>query len=895
MSPFVKEGNKINITAKPKRQTSSFHTFEPSHFSTFTPSPIFESAAAYLILLLTFFLCFKDWFSHFSSEIFLSLDSTVLYYPVYQWVHSHLVQDKLPLICDLAYHGAPVAAVSMAGVLSPVLWLFHLASSPVIMTNLIFLTPFLVFLFGTYVLGRQLGFSVSACLLLAFLWTYNGQRMAQLDHWNVAWACAFFPWAFWSLLRYGTGRSFFWLMLAGLFWGLNLLSGHPQIFFLEGLFFLSWALLADNSPRPLGEGDRDDVNPGLINTTLTLSLSRLSSGALAKPDQGRGEMKKRLIAVSGLGLGALIVASPLILFVGENLSMDGFHFQWGQVDRFFHSWTPLNFLTLVFPWFFGRDQFDRQDSDYWWQYQFVEMQTAFSIVGLFFILLFFFQKNKQKRWIAVTGLFGLAMAMGKFFFLYGWIQSLPVFSWFRDPARYWHLITWVAGLGAAYAWDEWFHPLPSPALPLPLVRHSLGEVGSRERGIKNKKSSALEKNRRLAVSLSNRAGENAVDEKLFQKGRKLALGLALSALTLILTGWALLTFVRPLIESTAAWMIRHFLLGDSLHQQPLAAYLVRLPEKLTYLNFSLDLRNSMVYIPLLFLGKLLLVIWNRKNWNLDLQKGLLLALIFADLMIFRMPLGDVFYKPSDIPAPAYAAPENRSLVMLYQNISPLPPQYGVMAYPNMNLVSGRPNLVIDANPALPGYDKILKDLGWFSWVYKDRDPVGFSKNVGLLRKLGIDQIVSDMPLTLSGPFKTVQDHYPFVYSLSGCLPKAFVGVPYGNGKLLNFNPPESKTTTMDWKETYLDLSVNGHKPALGYEPDLLFLQKTYLPGWKASLNGNPAQVKHFSEEVLTVLSLAEGANHIELKYEPLSLRVGFFLFFLFFGIFTFSFLRRLAA
>ena len=771
----------------------------PKTFSAFKLS----SLSPFLILSASFLFCFKDWLPRFTSEIFLSLDSTVLYYPIYTWVHQHLIQDKLPLICDLAYHGAPVAAVSMAGVLSPVLWIFHLISSPVPMINLIFLAPFGIFIWGCYCLGRQLGLSASACLLLDFLWTYNGQRMAQLDHWNVAWACAFFPWAFWALLRYCSGRPFFWLMLSGLFWGLNLLSGHPQIFFLEGLFFLFWALF---SPGPLS-------------------------------------LAPRLLSLTGMTFIACLVASPLILFTGENLFSGGFHFQWGETDRFFHSWTPLNFLTLVFPWFFGRDQFDRAGSTYWWQYQFVEMQVALSIAGLFFIILFFFYKNSQRRWIGLTALFGLAMALGKFFFLYSWVQSLPVFSWFRDPARYWHLVTWATGLGAAYAWDEWFS-----------------------------------------------------GEPLLRKGRKLALGLASFAFLLILTGWFILTFGRPLLESAAAWLTRHFLLGDSLHTQPLSAYLARLPEKLNAFSASLDFRNSAVLIPLLLFGMLLVTVWNRKNWNLDFQKGLLLALVFADLMIFRMPLGNVFYKPSDIPAPAYAAPQNRSLVMLYKNTSPLPPEYGEMAYPNMNLVSGRPNLVIDANPALPGYDNVLKELGWFSWVYKDRDPVGFSKNIDLLQELGIDQIVSDSPFSLPKPFKTIQDHYPYVYSLSDIFPKACVAAQHMKTLAIDVKNVKSKINT--WDETSLSVTAKAGETRLKdnngadylVQPDLLLLQKTYLPGWKAAINGMPTKVDRDSK-VLISLSLRPGENHVTLRYEPLSLRFGFFLFFLFFGVFTFASLR----
>ncbi len=145
-----------------------------------------------------------------------------------------------------------------------------------------------------------------------------------------------------------------------------------------------------------------------------------------------------------------------------------------------------------------------------------------------------------------------------------------------------------------------------------------------------------------------------------------------------------------------------------------------------------------------------------------------------------MPLGNAFYKPSDITAPQVPAPENRTLTLLYMTPSPLPNQYGEMAYPNMNIMFDRPNLVFDANPTPRRYADIWAQLGWFSWVYKDRDPLGFSHNVGLLRMMGVDQIVSDIPLKLyPRPFTTAKKSYPFVYHLGSVMPKAFMGIPRG--------------------------------------------------------------------------------------------------------------------
>ncbi|HUO56938.1 MAG TPA: hypothetical protein VMV05_02060, partial [bacterium] len=201
--------------------------------------------------------------------------------------------------------------------------------------------------------------------------------------------------------------------------------------------------------------------------------------------------------------------------------------------------------------------------------------------------------------------------------------------------------------------------------------------------------------------------------------------------------------------------------------------------------------------------------------------------------------------------------------------------------------------VIDANPPMPGYAKIMADLGWFSWVYKDRDPMGFSKKLDEVRWLGIDQIVSDHSLTLPAEFKATQDHYPFVYGLSLVFPKAFLGIV--RGKLMSMDPNKNLPKIRKWDETLLSISASGSDPMNWGGPDILFIQKTFLPGWKALVNGTPDHPFLENKGVFTLLHLSPGMNNVELKYAPTSLRLGFFLFFLFFSVFTFYQGRRLSA
>lgn len=281
-----------------------------------------------------------------------------------------------------------------------------------------------------------------------------------------------------------------------------------------------------------------------------------------------------------------------------------------------------------------------------------------------------------------------------------------------------------------------------------------------------------------------------------------------------------------------------------------------------------------------------------------------------------MPLGESFLQPSDIPQPLYAASQNRSLPFLKGTVSPLPAQYGEMAFPNMNFVFNRPHLPLDANPPLGRYALLTSKLGWFSWVYKDRDPLGFTQHPNLLRMLGVDQIVSDQSLPLGPPFTAARNQTPFLYQLSPVLPKASlmdhyqVGVwpdSLGQAEKPEFNPFQTaifdsnpgtpsapphpllkmkEPEILQWNETHISLRADLDHPAF------LLLQKTYLPGWKASVNGNPVKPLR-CDFVLTAIPLSPGLNQVELSFEPTSLRLGFFLFLSLFGLWASLGFKRL--
>ena len=165
--------------------------------------------------------------------------------------------------------------------------------------------------------------------------------------------------------------------------------------------------------------------------------------------------------------------------------------------------------------------------------------------------------------------------------------------------------------------------------------------------------------------------------------------------------------------------------------------------------------------------------------------------------------------------------------------------------------------------------------------------MGFTHNVELLQNLGIDQIVSDRSLKLGTPFQTLQNHYPFVYHLRETKPKIFSA--FYNKTLAEIENPNQPEIS-EWNETRISFHVVGPT-----DNSFVILQKTYLPGWKATINEYREKLLGPTFGVLSWIPLTKGKNQVELRFEPVSLRFGFFLFFLFFGAFSFSLFRRWVA
>ncbi len=760
-------------------------------------------AAAGLLLTLTLF--FPETFLTLGTRLVLSMDTANIFYPVHEWAHASLKAGRLPLMSDLAGHGTPMAGTSVLGLLSPAVWAAHLlAPSPLAAYQALGLLPFASLLIGSFLLGRELSLSRSASVLLALLWTYHGKNMTHPYHVNLLAAGAFLPWILLALARATRHGGAFRSAGAGLFLGLALVSGHPQ---------MAWMILC----------------------FIPFVLYGLLPGTTAE--------KTRHFGITLLF--AALFSAPFVLHAAESLFFDRPDLAWSVSDLYYHSWTPLNLVTLLFPFFFGHTAMDGTSS-YWWQYQFQEMHFFLSVAGLLFALLFLTHRGKG-RWVllAATFLF-LYLSMGKFSLLYKASLHLPVAGAFRDPARWGFPAAWILGLAAALGWDRW----------------STG----RETSI-----------RRLGTGLWG-------------------LALAIVGAVALLTGP-----LRHRLEGLAMGLAERWILADPTHphQAGLSHLLERLPAKMTALSLNADPANPAVFLPLLLLAATLAFVWKSPRERPGRQVLLLLLVLF-DLWAFRTRAGDSWKDMRTLPGCRVPPSEGLLLSHVSGTTRPSLDTARAMAYPDSNLPLDRRTLDVVLGASLPRYGEISKRLGWFSWVYRERKPFGFLDHPNLLRALGVDLCVSDVPIPEKAPFGAASRKFPYSVRLEGARPRAVLvkGVfeakwpdlldliedPFFRVGLGTFvepgTPRESLPGILDplgplpvvkeWSDT--QVIVETGSPGRSF----LILQKSFLPAWKAIVNGQPVPTLR-CDGVLLGVPLPAGPCRVEMTWRPGGLRFGFFL------------------
>lgn len=358
----------------------------------------------------------------------------------FSYPHSYLLgralsEGRIPLWSQVLNY--PVHAESQGGYTYPPHLLLGLMAPPWLAHNLDILLHLLLAATAAYAFIRLLGLSPPSAALGALAYGLSSHFTIRLGILPFIHGGAFLPIFFLLVALYhrrGGGR---WLLGLGLAFGIALLAGHFQFTvygMMAALVFLVWGGKAES----------------------------------------RAEFWRRVAAVVWIPLLGLLVAGVQVLPSVE-LALDSARGGLGDGEKLAFSWLPLQGVSFLLPQFFGQvshptvllEHFGTFDN-YFGVGSFFEGTYYVGIIPLLLSLLAlgWLGKGKPHRrqvcFFGVLILVSFFLALGKYNPVYGLLNHLPPFSFFRHPVRFLLLACFgfsvLAGFGVRRLMEEGASP-----------------------------------------------------------------------------------------------------------------------------------------------------------------------------------------------------------------------------------------------------------------------------------------------------------------------------------------------------------------------------------------------------------------------------------------------------
>ena len=363
-------------------------------------SPEFVSIALLILSVLIFF-----------SKVILSgkplfgSDFVLQFYPwkkfIYDYVQSH---GSLPLWNPYQFAGTPFIANIQASMFYPLGLLFYLMPPEQAYGYTIVLHCTLGAIF-MYAFARSLTINKAGAFLAAIVFTFNGFFIAHLyaGHLTFVQNYIWIPLIFFYLHKFLKFLHLRHAMLAGLFLGIQILGGFPQIAF--------YTIVALSLYGGYHIGIR-------LKRRERSSIFRLSGGIV-------------IIVLFGFALAAVQLL-PTYEFTQLSTRSGGVTYEFATSDSF----APVNLITFLIPNFFGNPA----NGSYWKSPEYWQFWEFCAYAGIGPLLLLGFLKNegqtrRVRTFFVLLLLLSLFLSFGRHNPLYRFIYHLPGFSHFRIPAQ----------------------------------------------------------------------------------------------------------------------------------------------------------------------------------------------------------------------------------------------------------------------------------------------------------------------------------------------------------------------------------------------------------------------------------------------------------------------------
>jgi hypothetical protein len=350
--------------------------------------------------------------------VFYFGDIFQLHYPLRSAYARELRRLSLPLWTPDVLAGYPLLAEGQLGALYPPNLVLHTLLPVPIALNLFILGHLVWAGLGTYAFGRRIRLYPRAALCTGLIYTLGGFMVAHLNHVNIVACAAWLPWMFLLTDRLLAGevpshpaRNALWLALAV---GLEFLAGHAQIALLSLLAVVAYGLYLAVMVRPPAR------TMALFGLSVALGIALSAAQLLPSYELTRLSVRSEGLDpefFTSFSLHPLYIINLLWPFVLGNPYPNA------SVELVAYvGWLPL-LLALAAPLVVRRG-----------------IQAAFRPV--------------KRTWFFVgMAIIGVLLALGRWNPVYMALLRLPVFQWFRVPARYLYLFSFAVAMLAGMGLD----------------------------------------------------------------------------------------------------------------------------------------------------------------------------------------------------------------------------------------------------------------------------------------------------------------------------------------------------------------------------------------------------------------------------------------------------------
>jgi hypothetical protein len=376
-----------------------------------------------ILLLLLVFIPFLPVLSSSGERVLSYKDTDIAqqFYAYQYFIHEEFQKGRIPLWNPYLMSGTNFHGEGQPALFYPTTWLLG-PFSPGTAINLHFLLHSLLLAVSFFLYLKELGLTKESSFLGSLVFALSSGPVLRIypGHLPIYPALALAPLflLFWE--RFLKNKRLRNLLLMSLIYALLIFSGHAQFLFYFSIFFVFYALWS----------------------------------ILVTKKETRKEKGLRLLAF-GLALLLGIVIASVHLLPAMNFAQNSFRHKMSYEFCSLFSFAPENFLTLLYPSFFG----DRVHSPYWGRNNLWEMTAYIGVIPLLFAALgsLYARHPRKMFFLAAVTIFSL-LALGGytplFYFLY---HYAPLFDKFRGNSKLMTLVIISLSILAAFGFEILLH------------------------------------------------------------------------------------------------------------------------------------------------------------------------------------------------------------------------------------------------------------------------------------------------------------------------------------------------------------------------------------------------------------------------------------------------------